>query len=301
MATTKGFRDVSIAKAKKQSVLIDALTDETPILGQMPVEETSDGFHHVYEQAIDIDHIDSGLLDDVLTEVDMDSKLVQETLTSFAAKIVVGEDKAKLYPGGRNAYFAKKLPKILRATGNAMERNFYYLLRDYAVANGRYQLAGGSGSALYSIVAVTWTPQEVSLLYNPDGFGNGRVFDIMPISGGNIYEDANGRLVYGMRMKTQVGLHKANERYVSAICNIDASNLPTETEMGKLLLQARRNARTRIYCHPQVLDWLGITYKGANIQTSVGDTGYSNRITTWDSVPFVDSWNIKDGTETAVS
>ena len=43
------FRDVAIAMAKKQTVMIDAVTEEAPILAMLPMQEATHGLRNVYE------------------------------------------------------------------------------------------------------------------------------------------------------------------------------------------------------------------------------------------------------------
>ena len=180
--------------------------------------------------------------------------------------------------------------------------------RAFALKNGNVQSAGGSGSRNYTILCVHYVPGEITGVYDPAGFGDGKTFDLTPIAGGNLYKNAEGRLVYGMRLKTYFGLQLANPDYVSAIVNCDiesddasARTFPTMRQMDKLLIDARAGQNTFIFCHPAVKAYLGTTCKLEHMSLVVGDTGFSTQIEAWNGVPIVTSFNFDNGTETAVS
>jgi len=142
MAINNFFRDVGIAMAKKQSVLIDAVTEEAPILAMLPMEEASHGLRNVYESLVDIDGAQLLNLDDELPSLNVDTTLTSQDLSVLGGIIRVGEDKAKRF-GSAAGYFARKMPSILRETGANTEQSFIYNnLRPYAKANSREQDAG---------------------------------------------------------------------------------------------------------------------------------------------------------------
>ena len=165
------------------------------------------------------------------------------------------------------------------------------------------------------MVCVKWVPGETIGLYDPAGFGNGKVFDIMPVNGGNVYEytdtDSKSKLVYGQRMKTYLALQLANPRNVSSIVNIeltaDAStdtgfaHFPTEAQINKMIRDARGNpANTFIYCHPAVLDALQV-YKSGALQMMPVDSDYNTIVASWNGIRIIASYNFDDGTEAVVA
>ena len=54
MAVTKVFREVAIELATKQRRIVDAITEESPILANMPMMPASHGWHNVYEKLLNI-------------------------------------------------------------------------------------------------------------------------------------------------------------------------------------------------------------------------------------------------------
>ena len=310
------FRDVGILMAKKQEHEIDAVTEEAPILAQLPMQEASHGIRNVYEELKEVDGAQLVNLDDELPTIGSEGTLGYQDLSVLGGIIRVGEDKANKF-GGAAAYFAKKMPSILRQTGADTEKSLIYnTMRPYAKANGREQTAGGTtASTQYSMVCVKWVEGETIGLYDAQGFGDGKVFDMLPLNGGNAYEftdtDSKTKVGYGERIKAYFALQLANPRNVSSIVNVELTAdgttdtgfkaLPTEAQISKMIRDARGNpANTLIYCHPAVLDALGV-YKSGALQMTPSDNAYSQIITTWNGIRFVTSYNFDDGTEAVVA
>jgi len=301
------FRDISVDAARTQSKMVDALLEEAPVLSALAMEAASHGLYNVYEELIDVSGAGAVDLDEALPEVAAESKLRQIDLKVLGATMTVGEDKAKQF-GGANAYFNKNYAPVLKKTGADMEKALIYnTFRSSALANHlagdpRAIAAGGvTANVNYSIVAVHYAPGEVIGLYDAEGFGNGKVFDLKPIAGGTLYKDANGRLVYGVRMKTYFGVQMANKRYASAICNIDATHQPTAAMMDALVEYCRgRPENTLIYMHPRVLSMLQ-DLKGGLMHMSTSDRDVNRTFISWNGVEIVTSYNFLRGAEALVS
>ena len=311
MGTT--FQEIAVQMAPKQKVMIDTLTEEAPILKNMPVEPSSHGLWNVYEELDSVTGADVVDLDSPLPNISSDSILQQKDLSVLGGKIKVGEDKAKKF-GGKEAYFAKKMPAILHRTGMDMEASVLYNgIRAYAYANRKVQFGGGTGSTNYSILAVHWVSGEVTGLYDANGFGNGKAFDLAAMYGGNLFEDPadNNILKYGMRIKTYFGLQLVNAKYVAAIVNCDIDNdslaadgtrtFPTAKMIDKMLLDVRAGSNTKIYCHPAAKIHLGTAYKLEKLKTVPGDKNFDTGIELWNGIPIETSYNFLFGTEAMVS
>lgn len=300
------FYELAVAKAKDQTDLIDAFTEEAPILASLPMQPTSDGLKNVYEEIVSIDAAQAVDFDGALTELNMDTKLEESTLSKFGGMMTVKEDAAEAF-GGAGSYFAMKTEPILIETGAAIEQTLIYNnIRATAFSNGKLVNAGGDQNTNYSIVAVKWVQGQTTGLYDPAGFGNGKVFDIMPMSGGNLYEVEAGVPGYAQRLSTYFGIQLANPRYVAGICNIDPdiaddAAMVTERQMDALVTSVRGNpANTAIYMHPNMLSELN-RFKSSKLQmvTTQGDV---NRVVTmWNGIPIIPSYNFLDKTETNVS
>jgi len=305
MPVNNAFREIAIEKAVKQTVLIDSLLEESPILAGMPMEPSTHGLSNVFEKITSVKGAGMVDFDAPLGSLDATTELEQRDLSIIGGEMFVGEDKAKKF-GGASTYFDKKLPVILKNTGQQIEQAIIYNnLRAFAIEEGKAESVGGSGNVNYSILAVTWTKGEITGLYDPEGFGNGKVFDMTPINGGNLYKDtASGILGYGMRIKSYMGVQLANKRYISSLVNIDLDSatpkIPTEKMMDNLLLNCRANSSTVIYMHPRVLTEL-YDYKAARLQMSVGDRNVDRVIAYWNGTPIVTSYNFLNALEPKVT
>lgn len=311
MALTKIWRDVAIEKATKQPEMVDYLLQSNPILANMPMKSTSNGVNHVYEELLSVTEGQIVDMDEALPYVDTDSELKQTNVSAMGGKIIVGEDKARML-GGPGSYFSSKLPKVIQKTGNSLEQTVIYnnlragALAAYANAaladNTDHAInAGGTGAALNSIICVKWDSDDTTGLFNPEGFGNGLLFDMLPLSGGNVYTHSDGREIFGMRMKSHFGVLTANPRNLGTIVNIDASNIPTEDEIDTILEAVRATSFDSIlYMAPKVLRLLR-QYKDSALRMGVADKNFDRQIDEWNGIPILTSYNfLKDG-ETAVT
>jgi|LGVE01.1.fsa_nt_gb hypothetical protein len=307
MAVTDLFRELAIANSGKQPGMVDTLLEEAPILAMMPMQPSTHGFSNVFEKLSDVTGAGMIDIDDELPEIATTSELLQTDLSILGGTMFVGEDKAKKL-GGAASYFSNKMPTILSKTGEDVEKAILYNnIRAFAIDNDNVEDAGGTGAVNYSIIAVTWKRGEITGLYDPESYGNGKVFDIQAINGGALYEKTIGSktiLGYGTRIKSTLGIQLNNHKLVSGIVNIDLDDdtpkPPTERAMDKLLLDCRGNNSTVIYMHPRVLTEL-YNYKSSRLQMSVGDRNVDRVIGYWNGTPIVTSYNFLNALEAKVT
>lgn len=293
------LQELSVQFAKKQPHQVDYITENAPILAQMPFEEASHEMWNVYERVKSVTGASFVDLDAVLPTVNAEFQLDKVDLSVLGGKMTVGEDAARQF-GGAPAYFAKKEPSVLRKSGETSENKIIYdNLRQYAIDNSNTIDAGGTGNANYSFIAVKWVSGETTGLYSPVGFSQGAMLQTLAINGGNLYEDSTGKLVYGVRMKAYFGVQLANSRNVSAIVNVNSSNIPTADEMDDMLDRCRAGANTFIYCHRKALSLLN-TYKGTALEMGPADGDMNRQIFQWNGIPFITSYNFLEGTEADV-
>ena len=301
MSVYNTFHDVAIEKAPKQQIIVDAFTRKAPIFAGMPVEASSDRFHNVYERVNDVTGAGLVNLDEALPEVSASTELEQIPLSVFGGKILVPSYKANML--GRDAYVAKRLKMILPRTAQKVEESIIYNnIRATAISNGNYDTAGGSNNTNYSICAVNWQPGETTGLYDPEAFGAGEVFDMKWLNGGNeanITYNSKSIPGYEMIIRSNFGVQLANERYISALVNVDPVNNAagiTAEKIDQLLLNAEYGDSTLLYMHPVVLTYLQ-KFKASSLYITNAETGIDRRIITWNGVPIVTSYNFKKGTE----
>lgn len=306
MATQDTFYELAQLNAVKQSKMIDDVTNEAPILKMMPMEPTSDGLKNVYEKLVSVDAAEAVDFDEALVEINADDKLEEVSLSKFGGKMTIGEDKA-IQMGGVGTYFSRKLPAILRRTGEKIEKSIIYNnLRASAILNSNAVSAGGSGSVNFSILAVKWVPGETMGLYDEAGLGRGEVFDIMPLNNGSLHDIGNGVYGYGQRLATYFGIQLGNDRNVGAIVNIDPAealdvSMVTEEQIDDLLLSVRANpANTFLYMHPALKNKLN-RYKSSKLQLGVMDNNMKRTFDQWDGVNIITSYNFSNATEATVS
>jgi hypothetical protein len=309
MSYTNTFHEMAIKNAPKQQLIVDALLEEAPILANLPMVPSSNGLSNVYEELVAVTGADITAFDAALGTMSVDSKLKYTSLSSIAGEIEVGEDKA-LQLGGADAYFASKLPPVLKKTGNDVEKTILYNnLRAYASAQGKLVDAGGTGSTNYTILFVKWSLGEMCGVYDPKGFGNGKVFDLLKLNGGQVYKNASNILSYGMRIKSYIGMQMANPRYIAGIVNCDIVNddftgtrtFPTETMIDDAIEEARlEESMSAIICHPKVATYLA-RYKAARMSMMPGDNNVNRMFSFWNGIPVMTSRNMLAGTETKVT
>ena len=310
MATKNYFKDMAIAQAPKQGKIVDAITEEAPLLEMLPMQAASNGIQNVYENLKEIDGAQVVDLDSELPIINAEGDLVYEDLAALGGIIQVGEDKAKKM-GGAASYFAKKMPAIFRETSANTEKSIIYNnFLPFAKANSRQELAGGTDADVQtSMFCVNWVPEEITGLFDPTGFGNGKLFDILALNGGNAHlitsTDTEGNdsqiTGYATRIKTYIGIQLANPRYVASIRNIDLASdpasdtgfeaLPTESQIDNMIENARAtSANGFIYMHPRTLSALNV-YKGGALQMTPSDQDFNRTISNWNGIRIITSRN----------
>jgi hypothetical protein len=306
MSKLNTFRELAIETADKQTVMVDSLTEEAPILAMLPMEAASNGIQNKYEELMAIEGAQFVDLDGELPSIGMDSELRTVDLSLLGGVQEVGEDKLNTLGKGAGQYFDMKLPSIMRETGMNTETSLIYNnIRAYAKTNSKLQDAGGTNSgAMYSMLCVKWVGGETTGLYNATGWGNGKVFDMALVNAGNLHYLRDGAtLGYAQRIKSHIGVQLANPRYVSGIANIDLvadpdaadgtgyTALPSEAEIDQMILDARGNpGNTFIYMHPKLQNALNV-YKGSSLRTEVMVKDYDRTFDLWNGIPIISSYN----------
>jgi len=301
---------IQMAKGDGQKVMVDAITEDAPIFASIPMEPTSDGFQDVYEVLSAVDSIPERELDAPLLEVDTTTRLEQTNLRNWASKLIVGEDKLNAMKMNPQQYFAKKTPPILRMTGGRLSATAYYnSFRKFAIDNqeidgvaDRVIDAGGSSNTNYSTCAVKFVQGETTGLYNANGWGNGKIFDIQKLFGGelSLFDEVAG---YGTRLKLNSGMKLANERYVTSIVNIDEgadlSAINLDDKLSQIIEEAR--GADVLYMHPTLKRLIGSEFKGAFTRMTMNERGIDTIVDTWDGVPIITDYNLLKGTEANVT
>lgn len=306
------LRAIALEKSKKQPKQIDHLTEEAPILDLIPFQAATHDLWHAAEKLVSADAMGFVAMDEPLPSVTSTTALIKFDLAKMGGLIEVTEDKARQY-GGKEKWFADRTAPVLKATGQSTERTIVvnnlrqYVLDRFATTTPRNAYsAGGSANANYSIVAVRFEEGVCTGLHNPNGFGNGVLFDTEAINGGSLYKiNAAGQLGYGVRMKTDLGFMITGDRNVGAIVNIDIANnkLPTAAQIDDLLsdVRATDSGRTMLLAHRDVVNALCRSFKDGRVQMRPADKNIDRTLESWGGVPFVTSYNLYRATESNVT
>jgi len=299
--------DIAVAKAQKQGGIVDKVTETSPIIQSAPFFESTHGISHTYE---DVKSINGGSFVDIdgeLVSTDMISDLEKQDLSVLGGKVIVGEDRARQM-GGRDVYFAKKSPYIMKETTSGAEEDLIYnVLEAYAIRNGNVVDIGGSAGTNYSILCVRWEEDNCSGLYDPQMFNPNTLYDMEMLYDGSLADYTVGTKTvtgYGMRFKAYMSFLLANPRNVSVMVNIDPANskLPTGVQMDELLVKARvgSGGNSFLYMHPLCKAKAINQFKGDALQTFNTDSDFNRFVEAYGRVPIVESYNFKDATEANV-
>jgi hypothetical protein len=298
------LREVAIENAPKQRILVDAITDEAPILGMLPMEPASDGLSNVYEKLDSVTGPAQVDLDGVLPQMYVNTSLEQKDLQVLGGIIEVGQDKGRMYTGGVNKYFEKYSTRCLKEAGQSIEYSLIYsTFREYALANGNVVNAGGTtATSQNSIIAVHFSPGEIMGLYDSIGMGKGKFFRAEPINGGNAYfQKTTGVLVYGLAVKTYFGVQLANPRYVSAMVNIEDAADMTLARLDETLDKCRANPmNTVLFMATKTRDFIN-QIRAGTLQTGPKDDNLRTRVMYYNDIPIVTSYNFTAGKEAVVT
>lgn len=302
----KTLKELSDELAKKQPQMADSVTEEAPILNIIPFQESSHPMWNMAEEVADVTGAGWVDMNAPLPVVDASTNLRKVDLNVFGGEIEVPEDTAKMF-GGKERYFGKKMPKVLRRSGmTAEQRILYENMRQYAIDNGKAITAGASSGGTYSIICCRFSEGENCGLYSPEGFKQGAMLDIQPINGGDIYKPASGLyagvLVYGLRLKAYLGYQLLNANTVSTICNIAAGNIPTAMMIDDMIAKARgvANGKTFLFMHPRCKSLLA-SMKGTALNMTPEDKNYDRQLEKWSGIPLMTSFNMLDAGETVTS
>lgn len=306
------FREVAIKNAKEQGVIVNDFIEEAPIWAGVPMQPASHGMRNVFEKLVSVDSFKKlEGLDSPLPSVNTATTLGFTDLSVFGGIIEGGEDKINEY-GSKDAYFGDKLRLVMKQTAASFENALLYQsFRPKAVELGKQIKAGGTtANKQYSLICVKWAPGETTGLYNEKGFGDGKVFVLEAMNGGNRYFVETRVPGYGMTAKGNFGLQLEGDN-VASIVNIDLAydatgeggfkNLPTEAMIDDLIYSVKGGMNnTVILGHPRALGAISY-YKRRSLMMAPGDMSYPGQLSDWTGVPMIGSYNFDFGTEAVVS
>lgn len=310
------LQDLNVFMSDKQVGILNALTNDNPMLAAIPVKPATHGIYNVYAATTAIDELGEVDFDAALPAVGVSFELNQANLAKVGGTLPMPQDAANLM-GGYGTYANDRIPKIISRAGNAHEARLYYKgFMKYALDNKNVVSAGGSTpNKQFSMVAVHFDSDSVTGLYNPtvDGDGKLELFQMLALNGGTEHKLAalNGAIGKEIALYMHYGLQLADPRYVKAIVNIEPrenstdrdkiDGMPTGMMIDDLINDVQGNpGNTVIFCNPIIRRYLSLKY---NLEKRVvtdaqGKVAYD--IYSWSDITFVTSHNIYKGSEAVI-
>lgn len=298
---TGTMKELSDKYCKKQPKQVDDITEEAPILARIPFAPSTHGLWHNYEKMTDVKGAGWVPMNSPLPTMRAESKIQKLDMAILGGKIEVPHDTAVQF-GGKDSYFAKKLPSVQKDSGMRSETSIIYNnLLPFAKEHNKLESAGGTGDG-YTMLAVTWEKESNCGLYSPQGFKMGGMMEAIHLSNGALYENDQGQDVYGLILKAYMGLLLAEPKKISGIVNITKDNVPTETMIDCMLADCRasNSSNTLILCHPKAQTFLN-QHKGKSLQVVPDTKDIKRTFTHWNGVEIVTSYNFTDGADQHVS
>ncbi|WP_320130258.1 hypothetical protein [uncultured Sphaerochaeta sp.] len=290
------LREIAAQYAVAQPQQVDDITVNAPVLDIAQFYPTNKGLHHAYEKIESIGEAALVAMDAPLPSADVTTALKTEDLGIMGFKIEAPVDKlADLYGRGTDAfasYLADRSPLIIRKSAMSVESQVIALMVAYAKEVGNIVSAGGSGQG-HAIIMARFTQDNFCGLYDPNGFGQGAMFDTLIRCGGGTYErKADGVICYGADFKSYLDFLLDNPKCIGAIVNIDDTHKPTADMIEDMLADAHagEDGVTRIITHPKSMKYIR-AIKGNALSMTVNDTNISRAVGSWDQVPITTSYN----------
>lgn len=299
MSQMSTLHEIAVEYANKQPGMIDALTEDSPILDVVKWQPSTHGLWNLAEKMTDVKGPGFVKPDAPLPHMSAASELVHTDLHIMGGTMEVPSLKAKKL-GGPEKYFAKYQDKILRKAGMDTEMK---LVMDnwYAAARSAKNIrsAGGTGSGWF-MLAVRFDELANCGLFDPDQFDSGRFFRIDVLHGGNedylIGKGLENVLGYTIVYRTAFGWQILDaKRTCSAIVNIEPGKYPTADQIDDMLADVRATpANTYIFCSPRARTYGLNPHKKDHIMLTQSDKDGGFQLESWTGIPIVMSHNLNE-------
>ena len=304
MAVAQTLHEIALDKAKKRPELVDFLTEEAPILKMLKWIPATHGLWNVEEI---LDSIQGASFTDLgapLPSMKAETQLRQTYVNLLGGEVEVSKDKAAQFGGSAN-YFARRENAFYKQAGMDTELAIW---RDYwrkaALKNKLLTKCGATANA-YTILIVRFDQENNIGIYDPTQFNQGRLLDPEPLNGGALYHlrSQPGVSGYGVEYRGRFGWQLLNPaRAVHAIVNVDSANLPTLSQIEDAIASVRGTAaNTYIFGHHKIVQKTFSAIKQADIMYVNGDNSIQTIIGAINGIKIIGSYNLPDGTETAVA
>lgn len=304
MAVAQTLHEIALDKAKKRPELVDFLTEEAPILKMLKWIPATHGLWNVEEV---LDSIQGASFTDLgapLPSMKAETQLRQTYVNLLGGEVEVSKDKADQF-GGAAKYFARRENAFYKQAGMDTELAIW---RDYwrkAALKHKLVTKCGATANAYTILIVRFDQENNIGIYDPTQFNQGRLLDPEPLNGGSLYHlrSQPGVAGYGVEYRGRFGWQLLNPaRAVHAIVNVDSANLPTLSQIEDAIASVRGTAtNTYIFGHHKIVQKTFSAIKQADIMYVNGDKEIQTIIGAINGIKIIGSYNLPDGTETAVA
>ncbi len=293
------LHEIAVRHAKKQSGMVDSLTEEAPILDHVRWKAATHGLWNVAEKLTDVEGAAFVEPDAPLPNLSVSTDLVTTDLNVMGGTMEVPTQRAKKF-GGPAKYFADKQNYILKKAGMDTERQLVFenWLKGAKATKNLYD-AGGKGDGFF-ILAVRFDELSNVGLFDPDQFDSGRLLKIdFPYGGEEHYLHSpryEGVLGYSVTYRGNFGYQMLDAaRTVAAIVNIDEKSKPTPDMIDDMLATVRSQpGSTYLFTSPRGKIYGINPYKVDRVQLANGDADARTQVETWGGVSIVTSHNIAE-------
>lgn len=301
------LHELAVKFAKKQPGMVDALTEDAPVLNHISWKQASHGLWHNAEILTDIEGPGFIEFDAPIPVMSTSSDLVRTDLHMLAGGMEVPTQRALKF-GGPQKYFADKQDVILREAGMKTEVKLVmdnwlsaaqYVNKHKTEAAAGLRNAGGKGPGWF-LLAVRMEEQYNCGLFDPGQFEQGRLFKIsFPYNGAEHHlkgKNYEGVLGYSIVYRANFGwllLPQMAHRCCSAIVNIDEDNLPTPAMIDDMLSEIRaQSGKTFIFCSPKAKTHAINPHKRDVVQMTQAEKDIKTHVDSWNGIPIITSYNI---------
>ena len=293
------LHEIAVKHAKKQTGMVDSLTEEAPVLNHVKWKAATHGLWNVAEKLTHVDGPAFVSPDAPLPQLSVSSDLVTTDLHVMGGTMEVPSLRAKKF-GGPLKYFADKQNYILKKAGMDTERQLVFdnWLRGARAVGNLYD-AGAAGGGFF-LLAVRFDELSNVGLFDPDQFDSGRLLKIdYPYGGDEHYLHGpgyEGVLGYSVTYRGNFGYQLLDAaRTVAAIVNIDETHKPTPDMIDDMLAQVRSApGKTFIFTGPRGKIYGVNPYKSERVRLAPGDRDAGSMLESWAGIAIVESHNIAE-------
>lgn len=222
---TSGFFAVATSKGMNpDTILVDSLTSQSPLLKHMQWSQANRSIQHTYRDIATIEGVDTFELDGALPDMKVTFNLNNVNLTPFGGRMELGEDTARLM-GNPDVFFREQSILLAREAGQKLEKSVFERIVATAIEKNKvFCMSETPSTTGVTIAVVSWNPYETCGLFSPR-YDRGEFFELEKYHKGAVYPNRQGVNVFGAYAKFMAGLLLANPKSYAVLRNV-----PVDTE-----------------------------------------------------------------------